>query len=287
MPLIANRNLKKKLLQLYPVKFLKDYFSEAGNREEILEIISDKPNNIIASFVADYHGVTKQNIYLFTMARPFNPASDMNGFPFDIGVSRTDNTKYVYLIFPKVVYSVYLNNPVAREDIEFLQPVLIEIEGNSLIVKFTKLEKNVKSYFPDDREPRLANETNTEDQTLSSIVGYFNSLSVVSVNDFNAGIKALWDLDDLDCMKISYRDAHSTVIVTMDGDLTFKQQYPDKYLEMANDPIGASSWKFLQNTGTLLEMFKCDPSNGIFNINKYSDTVNQTSNVISRILAQN
>jgi hypothetical protein len=94
----------------------------------------------------------------------------------------------------------------------------------------------------------------------------------------------LWDNDHLDCNKISYRDAAATIIYAMNGDLTFKQQYPEKYIEMIGDPIGTSIWKILIEADNLLTGFQCDPSAGTFSINKQSGNQFQIDNVIARIL---
>lgn|GEM_PF-2149248 len=284
MPLPTNRALIIRLLHLFPIKFLKEHFNETGGRDEVIEIISNAPSNSIASFVQSYHDVTKQNLYLYTLNRPFNPATDLANFPFEI-ISRTQQGNLTKLVcYPNVTYSVYLSNPVARENLDFLQPVAIEIDGQGLIIKCTKLEKNVKSYFAPDREPKLAGETNTEEQIIDQIVNHFKAVVGAEINDFNEGIKALWAADDVDCHRIRYRDAHSTVLITMDEQLTFKQQYPDKYVEMSNSPIGPSVWKFLTEGENLPETFNCDPSSGTISVNKYTADTNQTGNVIRKIL---
>jgi hypothetical protein len=71
--------------------------------------------------------------------------------------------------------------------------------------------------------------------------------------------------------------------------LTFKQQKPDKYIEMQHSPIGNSVWKFLvaAEDGSIIDNFTCDPTVGTFSFTKYSDNTNQLANVINRILEQN
>jgi hypothetical protein len=289
MALIANRDLLKKLLSLFPSKFLKEHFNQTGSHADAIEEVSSLPIASILAFIKIYHPTTKQNIHLFKLNRSFNPAQDLNGFPLIINDRATSAGKNFYYLFPETVYSVYLSNDVERQELNFLQPVVLEIEGRNLTVKFTKMQKDIKNYFATDRNPKLAGETNSELDTLNNIKAHFLSVIGLEVNDFNAGIKSLWADDVLDCHKIRYRDAYSTTLITMNEELTFKQQFPDKYEEMQHAPIGASVWKFMGEgeDGSILDTFACDPTEGTINISKYSDNTNQTKNVISRILDQN
>ena len=286
MPINITRDLKRKLFQLFPIKFVKDHFLESGNKDEVLEVVSNVADNALINFINLHHNVTKQNIYLYSLPVPFNPAW-MNDFPLQIVKSDENAGHFTYIIFAQTTYSVYLSNPVEKEEIDFIQPIVIEAQGDKMMIKYTKLEKNVKSYYELDRLPKNAGESNSEADTLSSIKDHFVGQVILRKNDFNAGLKSLWADDELDCHKIRYRDIHSTVLITMDETLTFKQQYPDKYVEMIHAPIGPSVWKFLGENPEITDTFTCDPTEGTISINRYSENTNQTSHVITKLLAQN
>ena len=287
MPLTADRDLKRKLLYLFPSKILKSHFDQTGNMDAIVEIISDSPNNVILDFVFKFHGVTKQNVHLFAINRRFDPQADMTNFPLTISKEEHNGSYHKYLLFPELTYTVYLNDPVEIESITFLQPALLEIRETNMSLRFTKLSKNIQSYFPEERFPRLLRVTNAEESAVSEIISHFRGVMGVAVNDFNQGIKHLWQNDDLDCSKITYRDAASTHMINMNGELTFKQSFPDKYIEMRHDPIGPSIWKTLIIADNSLNAFQCDPSAGTFNINRQSENQHQVDNAITRILTQN
>jgi len=289
MTLKTNRSLIKKLIGLFPAKFIKDHFNQTGHISDVIEEVSSGNINSVLSLVRAYHSTTKQNIYLFKLSRNFNPAIDMKDFPLEINDSNNVGNKRTYFLFPETTFSVYLSNPVDMEPLSFLQPVVIEVDNKNLIISFTKLQKDVKSYFNRDRNPKLAGETNIESETLNLIREHFETTIGIETNDFNAGIKSLWADDVLDCQKIRYMDPHSTILITMNETLTFKQQYPEKYIEMQHAPIATSVWKFREpgEDGKILDTFACDPTLGTISINKYSDTTNQTAYVINRILEQN
>ena len=125
MPQQFNRDLIKKLLQLFPVKSLKDHFQQPGNREEIIEILSALGTNPIFNYVLTHHGLTKQNIYLYKLQYAFVENVVMPNLPLDVHESSFADGKNSYLYLPEVTYSVYLSNPITKEEIKFLQPVLL------------------------------------------------------------------------------------------------------------------------------------------------------------------
>lgn len=281
------RSLIIQLLRLYPIKLLKDFFAETGNRDDTIEIVSQKNQNLIFSFASTYQSTTKQNVYLLQLGRQWNSNTDLLGFPFTIYRQTIDDGVHKYLCLPEVIFSVYLSNPIAKEDLVFLQPIVLEVQGDFAIIRITKLHKNTKSYFPDDRFPKLAGQDFDEENFVEQIRQHFLGSTGYVALDFNKGIKALWQVDDVDCSKIKYRDPHSTSIVIMNELLTFKQQYPERYQEMIHAPIGASTWRFLAEDENLMGSFSCDPTDGIINVNSYNVDTNQLQNVITKILSEN
>ena len=155
-----------------------------------------------------------------------------------------------------------------------------------MIIKFTKIEKNISSYYKSDREPRLVYTPQTEEETLNAIIAHFQTFGLVEKVDFNKGIKVVWENDEFDCRKVSYLDAAATTVITMHENLTFKEEKPDEYKKMKDAPIGNSIWKN-KSGENIMEIFVCSPSDGTISINKYSDDTTQIINVITKILSQN
>lgn len=289
MPFNFNRDLVKKLISLFPAKFIREHFIETGNIADVIEEVSSKPVASILSLVRTYQVTTRQNVRLYTLGRAFNAANDLADFPLEIYDRTVNGAKHTFYLFPETVYTVYLDSPMGKEDIGFLQPIVMEIEGSNLSVRATKLQKDIRTYFPQNRNPKIAGESNLEAETIQRIFDHFAGITGVNLTDFNTGIKTLWTNDDIDCHKIKFMDADSTSVITMNNTLTFKQEKPEEYARMEHSPIGNSVWKFLTpaQDGSIIDTFTCDPTEGTFSLTKFAENTNHLSNVINRILEQN
>jgi hypothetical protein len=283
----TDRQLIKRLLKLYPIKITKDHFQITGNQDDVLEAVSEKSAKQIKEFTFIHHSNTKQNIYLFNLVRKFSRDRMPDGFPFTIEKEDVVNGEYSFLCLPKVTYSVYLSNPTTKEDIDFLQPVIIRVKGTSLIVQYTKLKKDFHAYFSPDREPKKAKEINGESDTLAKLSTYFDENYGLEINDINAGVKHLWHKDLIDCFKIHRHNPWSVAVETMDGTLTFKEKYPDEYLKIILKPIGISIWKYLKDDDYFCEGLTIDPTEGFIGITSSPKLPNQVNNVINTIIDHN
>lgn len=282
------RDLKKRLLHLFPIKSIKDHYNLTGSFEDIVETLSNKPSADLYKFAHAHSILTRQNIYLYTLDSNFSPKTIGNNFPYNIEITQTVNGEHHYCCFPKTTFSVYLSFPVtSKVELSFLQPVIIKCSGKNLIIHFTKLEKSLGSYFPNDPEAKKASVQMDQHEILINILDYFGQDYTVSSNDFNKGIKHLWDIDDIDCFKIQSSNPHSVRVETMNGELTFKEKYPAEYKDIILKPLGPSQWKYLRNDDYLCEGFTADPNSGNISITRFPKTVNQVINVIDKILTNN
>ena len=100
-------------------------------------------------------------------------------------------------------------------------------------------------------------------------------------------MKILWGDDEIDCHKIQWRDFASANIKTMNGALTFKQQFPDEYAKIIDEPIGKTTWKYLRDDELICERFTANPNLGHIGIPRFPKLPNQVNNVISKILTNN
>jgi hypothetical protein len=283
----TSRVLIKRLLDLLPIQVVKDQYNLKGNAGDVIEKVSGS-NTIdsLKNFVFENIRWTKQNIHLYTLNKKFN-RSDISNFHYAVEKEVSLGTVYQICLLPEVTYSVYLSNPTSKQDIVFLLPVVLKIHNKSLIIHFTKLEKKISSYFGADREAKQASVIDDEDQVLRKVIDKFEQAYTVTKTDFNKGIKDLWENDLIDCQKIQWRKSDSIANEKMDGNLTFKQKYPQDYQQIIRKSLENTIWKYLLQDSLMCEKFSTNPSMGIISITQFPNDVNQVNNVITKILAGN
>lgn len=282
-----DRNLLKRLLRLYPIKLVKESFSESGNAEEAIEAISGnfQPTEI-KNFAKNNYLLTRQHIYIFSLNSNYSP-SDLNQFPLEIVNSSVNENEYFYFCLPKIRYEITLYNPLEEAILEFLQPVVIRIINNKVFIHVTKIEKTVSAYFPFDRYAVRRGQTNTESKSVELITDFLDYKFGLTRLDINKGIKTIWDNDFIDGRKVQWRKNSSVTTETMDEDFLFKQKYPAEYIEMTSKPLVKTLFKYIKEDDYLCDTFDSDPTNGLLNIPKFPKNANQILNVIAEILTYN
>jgi hypothetical protein len=284
----TNRDLLDRLLHLYPIRAVKEFFNLAGSSSSVItEILDNRTSMQIKNFACSQSLQTRQNIYLYSLNKNFNRNHIGNDFPFPIIYEDVlgDFTNIVCLI--KSEFEVFVDNPPRRESIHFFQPVRLTFNKRLLRIHFTKLKKNIQTYYDDHIVPKLLRIKNNESETLKKIIDYLGQEFNISSIDINVGIKHLWEIDDIDCRKLKWRDHHSLEMTVMDEDETFKEAYPERYEEVALAPIGASIFTYLLDDDYLCKIFGTNPSTGRLNISKFPKSSDQVNNVIAKILANN
>jgi len=274
---------------MFPIRAVKQHFNLIGTSSEVIkEILDTRTSAQIKAFAFSHYLQTKQNIHLFSLNRNFVRAhiSD-DDFPFTISAEETINGVTTLGCLVRVEFVVIADNPPAREELHFFQPITFVFEGRQLRIHYTKLKKNVQAYYPENRAPRVLKIRHSENDSLKKIIGYLEEIYTVAPTDINIGIKEIWDNDEIDCRKLRWRDHHSFEITVMDEDETFKEAYPERYKEVAQAPIAASVFSYLLDDDYLCKIFGTDPSAGKINISKFPKTPDQISNVIGKILENN
>ena len=211
----------------------------------------------------------------------------MANFPIDIEDQSNSGGEYFYFCLPKINYKVTLFDPLAEDDLKFLQPLVIKIKNRILTIHFTKLEKTVSSYYPDNRAASRRSQSNHEAETLNKIISFFNTNFQTLPLDINKGVKHLWDNDHIDCRKVQWRRTSSVAMETMDEDLTFKEQYPIEYPKLITQPLSKALFKHLKEDEYLCDVFEADASKGLINIPRFPKDEKQVENVVTEILTNN
>jgi len=282
-----NRDLYKRLLNLFPAALLRNHFNAHGKMTDILEAITG--NNTQASirdFVHAHHNATRQTIYIFELSRRMQ-ASHLTDFPFTVVKQQGTGNVFSGLSLIDVDYEVYLGNPPDTAERTFYQPMYFANSANHFIVQMTKLDISIKALYSDDRNPKLSKITNGETDTIKTLSEYLSEEFGGLAMDLNRGIKYLWEKDWIDCTKIQFRLDSATTITTMNESLTFKEQYPEEYEKIMEMPIEKSTWKYLKGDDYFCRGFMADPSKGMLSFSSFPETENQIKNVIEKVLQHN
>lgn len=282
-------DLNKRLLKLYPVKVVKNYFNpeESVQSEMIPEIVNAQSAQAIKQFATDYHNYTKQHIYFFELSANFNrPNFNLNNFELSLEGETIVNGGYNFKFLPQAEYNVVLGGPTEETVLSFYQPMTVRVHGRKLIVYITILEKNLESYFG-NRRVYEAKKANDDDYFVTLIVDYFKNFYGVTPLDLNRGIKKLWADDVIDSKYAKWKKSHSTTTENMDEEFTLKQKYPPLYEEITKAPINRTIFKNISGHSDINSHFSIDPSKGLLTISIYPEDLDQTNNVINKILAGN
>ena len=284
----SRRNKLKRLLRLFPAKYLKEKFNVDGNLNDMAEAISGMVDFNLNIFLMESHFLTKQHIYIYDfITGDYDPVSYRH-FPLEIFHRDViEDTHFIWCL-PTTVVRTYLSDPPEKVDVEFYQPVLIRIKDDKMVISYTKLEPDIRSYFPANKEARRVIDFLTESETLLQIIHFFaQSEQLLVFTDLNPGIKRLWDDNVLDCHRLLFLDTFSVATQTMNEEHTFKEMYPERYAQVVKNPIGKSIWKYLLDDNLFCKKFTAEPNFGRINITSYPDDANQVDYVIGQILQNN
>ena len=89
-------------------------------------------------------------------------------------------------------FEVVLLDSLDREFIEFKWPIMIVVRGDLMQVKFTIIEKDLRSYFPDAGAVAIRRRSVDERAILTRIRDQLHSNYSLQPLDINRGIKSLW-----------------------------------------------------------------------------------------------
>jgi hypothetical protein len=282
--------LLHRLLRLYPIKVVKEFFNITGNSQTavIEDVINSNTPRSIKIFALEHFNHTKQHIYIYALdsgysVRRFN----QDELPFDIIHETHLNSIRSFYSLPKVKFSVVLSNPVTEEEIHFYQPTCISFSGSYLIIQVTIMEKKIDTYFDPGRKLYEVNKLVDENDNIKEILEYLSNSYMVEVADLNRGIKLLWENDLIDSKHVKYKKSRSTATEAMDENYTLKTQYPEVYNDLVNSPLNRTVFKYLIDDELMCDHFSIDPINGQLSIPLYPGNNNQIWNVINEILANN
>jgi hypothetical protein len=282
------------MLRLYPVASIKKNFKTTKKKHfELLdEIITSSKADDILNFAFTNAGRTKQHLFLFNNPVGYDKAKKHTFYPQFLKNTKESNGVFISNYMFRQTYTISAviraSGVFQNLNLDFYQPVSVEITKEYLLLRLTKLEKNPKSYLPAYEVFTYKRKKEDED-VMKEFINHINTTLGCSIYalDLNRGVKKLWEDDLIDAMYVRYKDTTSTVSVSMDEDYTYKDQNPEGYKIAMGAPLMKHIFRFLKDNTNKYCDFYTDPTEGIIAFNKYPNDINQINNVVSEILKNN
>lgn len=283
----ASQEQLRRLLKLFPVGAVRDYWPEATSRKQaelIVEATADLNHDLIARFVRDQAGRTKQHVYFYRrdpkapVPAPLLPKESFLG-----SVTNGTCTTHHHVLYFE--YEVILLGEKNRTDtvLSFLWPISIEFRKGSVVVRFTKMAKDPSAYFPDKRV--VVTGTSTDERAVLGRMAQAHGQPFEPM-DIHDAIVALIDEGTLDSRKAAWLGDGSTDSTALHEEGRLRRDKPDmwesvKTTEMLNTVLVPES------NAVQLRHFRVRPGKGTLDFSVYADDPAHTADLIQLILDKN
>jgi hypothetical protein len=177
--------------------------------------------------------------------------------------------------------------PPERQFLEFLWPVCVTVGGTVLQVKFTIMEKDLRSYFPGAGAVAIRKRSVDEESVLKGAKEHLLPYVQAVPLDINKGVKALWEEDYIDSPEARWRNSRSTSRETMDEKYMIKKDQRAVYDKAKRVPLLQTLFRFVKDEDEYVSHFVVDPGNGLVRFPMFSARRDGTINVLAKILALN
>lgn len=287
----SDKDLIYRLLRLMPVSELKQLVADSKGKNQV-ELISEVQNSQtledVKKEIVKQYGHLKQHVYIYTLRRTSKGThvkSLLKDHFMEVGMKHYFFQKCTFTV--KGIYEGTsggnLSNRLEPIHVEFLQPCMLKIENNRLVVCFTILEKSISSYLPDYKIYETTVDLK-EENSLCEIEAQLKGSIVIE--DLNKGIKYLWEKDIIDSKYVTFKKTASLSREIMDEELTYKETYPDDYKNVLNAPLQKTTFRITNSQFDMCD-FLTVPSDGMISFNKFPENKNQIENVITQIIKNN
>jgi len=293
MPTNANTDLLTRLLELYPIKVIKDYFNIKGTFAKISEsIIAGYTSGVIFKFATENSNFTRQHVHIFNLRPKFTAKTlNLTDFPYKLINSAYVNGEFIVDCLPLVKFDVMAVPPYEEASIKFHLPVKIRILNNHVIVQMTMLEKNLSRYFSEDgvRKKVVNSERSvSEDDIIQELSDFLNNRHMtISRCDIHKGIKKMLTDDVIDLSYVKDKKARSTDTITMDEDFTVKETYPDAFEKIMKNPLIKSLLIYKIKDDRLCKQFTVEADSGKIAISSFQENITQIENLTNEIIGNN
>lgn len=279
--------LHKRLLDLFAVNLLREYFDIEGKKgdEVIDEIISNQSQKEIYAFVSENLGTLHQHVHIFETLSAIRAIPSLDGLQHigDSTFTGLGNGKNYLLTVDGSAYDT-LSGPIK---FSFLVPIQIFLNGNKIIIAESTVEaKRIrKDYTTSDvYNPKLAIEPieairrSFKDKTKLDLIKY----------DINKGIKHYWTSRAFGAYKTTDKDPLYKRSIVVD-EFKFIQDI-DKPLfdRMISNRLNATAFKIRDMQEIKgIDRFIAEPSLGRLKFSRYTDNPEEINNLVRLILSNN
>lgn len=282
-------DVRNRLLGLFPAATVHEYHDDADatTKDAAIEAVVERLDEeglsrlVVASF-----GLLHQHVFLFHWEPPedegLNPSEIFDEEPVrenDVGREH----HYYYLLERN--YQLYLD-PLEKDELVFSWPIKVVTADDHVRVHFTIMAKSPSAYVNDNKTVVKSIPYPDEDKLLDDFHATDGLIGRAHRMDINRGIKALWDVDDIDSPNVKYKREKATSKDVMDESFTVKQDDPELYEALENKALFKTQF-LLTVDDPCARYFVVNPSKGKVTFRRYSSTTDCVDSVIRRIIEAN
>lgn len=282
----SNLEVNKRLLKAFSVDALKEVFNLTESKERqagLLNLIArSNTEAIINDKIFSHFSLLKQHIYIYEFKGVLNE-NWLNNHPAYISTKKINNSNYIFNLLVPIQFEGFNKTKGKIEVFDFLVPVQIHKKKTILIIHINILERDL-STISEDKIISASRDKNDED-ILKGLVEYANPVRLIKL-DVNKGIKALWHADEIDALKVKYKNSKSTSQEIMDEDNLIKKEMPALYSTLITKPLGITTFRVMKQNN-LVHYFNIDPSRGFLNFSIFPKHLNGINDLIDLVLTNN
>jgi hypothetical protein len=281
---------RERLLNLYPAHAIRSAWTLGNVTKEraVEELAKTQSTADVSNFAFENISLTKQHVYLLEPS----PAFSMSALPtvtIDDGptLQHGERSEARFFYLPDLRFEVVFLDSLDRQYIDFKWPILIDIRRDLLQVKFTTIERDLRTLFHGERVT-VSRRSVDEKSILKSIEDQFRASSHrLRALDINKGIKALWAQDYIDSQEARWKKSRSTANEVMDERFFLKRDLPEMYDAVRRAPILKAQFEFMKDREQFVPHFVVEANDGVLRFPLYGNRQESSLNVIAKILELN
>lgn len=285
-PINSDLEISKRLLRAFSVESLKEIFNLTESKERqsnlLSLILSSNSSTIINNKIFENFSLLKQHVYVYEFSGSLNQ-NWLDNHPSYKSTQLIDRNNCIFNLLIPVTFQGFNKTKGVMEDFIFRLPVQIYRKRNILIFHINILERDLAAITTD--KIIGASKDIKDIDILDDLVSYAQPTILIKY-DLNKGIKELWHIDEIDALKVKYKNSKSTSQEIMDEDNMIKKEMPALYISLITKPLNTTTFRILKQTN-LMHFFNIDPSRGFFSFTIFPKHLNGTNDLIDLVLKNN
>jgi hypothetical protein len=288
-------NLSKRLLQLFPAKFLKVHFllpAAVTKRKDIVDhVVLNTTARTIEDFVFSEFGAMRQHVAIIKHSNQLNYQNHivpLLGFA-QLKTTSTLPKKIIINQFVRHIYNLVTISPtgITKREFEYYWPIQIEITPELLIVKMAIVHN--RCFFEIDKTESISADGSrvyTEQQILSEVTSRYPLIE--GRLNIAKGIKQLCLAGTFEPDKVSltFGTGLTASYKTPDSGGCMKTTEPTKFNELMTETLDSGAFS-LPAVNSPVKSFITSPQIGEMKFFNYPVTTFGVENTIANILKHN